>query len=61
MKITVGSLDFNAQIIASALTPLTTYFTGHNFLFDYQVVDPDLLAKVTPSDLTGTYFLGYLE
>jgi hypothetical protein len=61
MKITVVSLDFNAQIIESALTPMTNYFTGHNFLFDYQVEDPDLLAKVTPSDLTSTYFFGYLE
>lgn len=61
MKFTVVSLDFNAQVIQDAMKPMTDYFTGHNFQFDYQVNGNDLLAKVTPSDLTGTYFVGYLQ
>lgn len=61
MKFTVVDMDFNAEIIEDALTPMTEYFEDHDFLFDYEVVGEDLLAKVTPVDLPGTYFLGFLE
>lgn len=61
MKFTVVSLDSNAQVIKDAMKPMTDYFIGHNFQFDYQLDGDNLLAKVTPTDLTGTYFVGYLQ